>query len=73
MVWAAINCEHLFGPYFYDGPISDPDYLAILENLFIPQLQILGMESNVWFQQNEAPAHLAITVREYLNEVFPSS
>ena len=30
------------------------------------------IESNVWFQQDGAPAHFAITVWKYLNEVFSS-
>ena len=43
----------------------------MLENWFI-QLQSLGIERHVWFQQDGAPAHFAMTVREYLYEGFPS-
>ena len=64
--------EHLFGPYFFDAPANHLNYLAMLESWFIPQLQSLGIESNVWYQQYGAPAHFEIIVREYLNEVFSS-
>ena len=48
----AINSKHQFGPYFFDGPVNHLNYLAMLENWFQPQLQSLGIESIVWFQQN---------------------
>ena len=47
MVWGAMNSEHLFGPYTFDGPVNHLNYLAMLENWFVPQLQSLGIESNV--------------------------
>ena len=72
MVWGAMNNKHLFGPYFFDGSVNHLNLLAMLENWFIPQLQSLGIESNVWFQQDGAPAHFAIPVWEYLSETFPS-
>ena len=73
MVWGATNSENLFGPYFFDGSVNHLNTLAMLDNFFISQLQSLEIESNVWLQTNGAPAHFAITVSEYLNEVFPSS
>ena len=66
-----MKSEHLFGPYFFDGPVNHLNYLAMLENCFISQLQSLGIESNVWLQQDRVPAHFAITVKEYL-KVFSS-
>ena len=65
-----MNSEHLFGPYFFDGPVNHLNYSAVLENWFIPQLQSLGIESNVWFQKDWAPAHSAITVRDNSNSSF---
>ena len=73
LVWEVMNSEHQFGPYFFDGPVNALNYLAMLENWFIPQQQSLGSESNVWFQQDGAPAHFATTVKEYLNEVSPDA
>ena len=70
MVCVAMNSEHLFGPYFFDGSVNHLNYSAVLENLFIPQLQSLGIESNVWFRKDGAPAHSAITVRDNPNGSF---
>ena len=41
VVWVAMNSEHLFGPYFCDGPEIHLYCVAMLENWFIPQLQSL--------------------------------
>ena len=72
MVRGAMNNEHLFGPYFFDGPLNHLNYLTMLEKWFIPQLQSLGIEIYIiWFQQDGVPVHFAITVRKYLKEVFP--
>ena len=49
MMWGVTNNQHLFGPYFFDGPVNLLNYLAMLENRYIPQLQSLGIKSNVWF------------------------
>ena len=46
-----MNSKHLLGSYFFDGPVNHFNYLAMIENWFIPQLQSLGFESNAWFQQ----------------------
>ena len=35
MVGATINSEHLFGPYFFHGPVNYPNYLTMLRNCFI--------------------------------------
>ena len=59
IIWRAMNSEHLFGPCFFDGPVNHLNYLHVLENWFIPQLQSLGIESNVWFQQDGTSARFA--------------
>lgn len=70
MIWAAMNSRHLFGPYFFDGTVNQTTYLDMLRTWFVPQLEELGILNGVWFQQDGAPAHYAISVREYLAEVF---
>ena len=47
IAWEAENSDHLFKPYFFDGPVNHLRYLAMLENWFMPQLQSLGIEKNV--------------------------
>ena len=71
MVWGAMYSKHLFGPYLFDGSVNHLNFLTMLENWFI-QLQSLGIESDIWFQQDRMSAYFAITVRECLNKVFPN-
>lgn len=71
MIWAAMSATHLIGPYFFDGAVNQIAYLTMLRDWFIPHLQDRGLLGRIWFQQDGAPAHYAIAVREYLNEVFP--
>ena len=52
MVWGATNSEHLFEPYSFDERINYLDYLAMSKNWTITQMQNLGIDSNVWFQQD---------------------
>ena len=66
IVWVEIISEHLFGPYFFDGPVNHFNYLAMLKYWFFPQLQSHGNESNVWFQKKGTPAHFATTARNIL-------
>ena len=42
----------------------------MLRDWFIPHLQDRGLLGRVWFQQNRAPAHYAIAIREFLNKVL---
>lgn len=71
MIWAAILSNHLKGPHFFDGPVYQHLYLTILKEWFVPQPQRLNADLNIcWFRQDGTPTHYAITVREYLNEIF---
>ncbi|KAG2459586.1 TM163 protein, partial [Polypterus senegalus] len=46
------------------------NYLEMLNGWLIPQLRNQGVLDSGWFQQDGAPAHFEITVRDRLNEVF---
>lgn len=70
MIWAAMSAKHLIGPYFFAGPVNQHTYLSMLREWFIPELERLDVLQDCWFQQDGAPPHYAITVREYLNDVF---
>jgi hypothetical protein len=67
---AAISTKQPFNPYFFKGPVNKETYLSELGNWFVPQLEGSGLLGQVWLQQERAPAHYTITVREFLNEVF---
>lgn len=72
MIWVAMSAKHLIGPYFFDGVVNQHTYLAMLQEFFVPELQRMNLLERSWFQQDGAPPHYAITVRQYLNEVFPN-
>ena len=71
MIWAAMTSQHLLGPYFFEGTVNGPNYLHMLQTWLIPQLEEKGLTERIWLQQDGAPAHYALAVREFLNEHFP--
>lgn len=79
-VWAGFTRGHILGPYFFDGSLNGDMYLDFLRFELIPALAILFPNNenpdlpsfNVWYQQDGAPPHYSLVVREYLNEVFPN-
>ena len=44
----------------------------MLQNYFIPQLEQLNLKDNTVFQQDGAPCHFALRVRQFLNQEFPN-
>lgn len=73
-VWAGIRNGTIIGPFRIDGNLNGPNYLDMLRNTIIPALQQATGENfnNIQFQQDGAPPHWTVPVREYLNEVFPN-
>jgi len=71
MIWAGRTSDYLIGPYFFDGPVNAASYSAVLETWIIPQLRDRGLLDDVWLQHDGATAHLALCVRDVLNEYFP--
>lgn len=79
-VWAGIVRNHIVGPFFIDGNLNGNKYLELLQNNIVPTLTNLypdpanpQVPANViWFQQDGAPPHYQINVRQYLNQIFPN-
>lgn len=71
-VWCGILGDSIIGPYFYDGTLNGRRYLDFLCNNLPPMLEnvSLNIRENLFFQQDGAPAHNAIVVRQYLNDQF---
>lgn len=71
-VWCGLIGGKLLGPYFYDGTLNGRRYLEFLMNELSIMLEDipLATRNNLIFQQDGAPAHNAIVVRNYLNENF---
>lgn len=78
-VWAGIFQDQIVGPYFFDENLTGQMYLDFLQVELIPALaqRYPGDEPDtpaltMWFQQDGAPPHYALAVRQYLNEIFPN-
>lgn len=82
-VWAGILGNQVIGPLFINGNLNGEMYLNMLENTINPliteaienQLDRDGNnfldENELYFQQDGAPPHYVLPVRQWLNNVFP--
>ena len=66
-VWAAISCNGIIGPFFFDEPVTGERYLNMLQTSFFPQVQ---QQRDIRFQQDGAPPHYVHCVREWLDINF---
>uniref|UniRef100_A0A914PQU3 DUF4817 domain-containing protein n=1 Tax=Panagrolaimus davidi TaxID=227884 RepID=A0A914PQU3_9BILA len=71
-VWAAIGSSGIIGPYFFEGNVNGDNYLHMLRNFYLPQVQNRPGFANQVFQQDGAPPHWRLTVRDWLNANFPN-
>ena len=67
-VWAAIHAGGIIGPFFFEGTVTGATYLAMLQSQFWPEFVALPNHHNIFFQQDGAPPHYALAVRQWLNE-----
>lgn len=78
-VWIGIIGRRFLGPYFFEGNLTAARYLDFLQFDLIPALAVLFPNNqnadvphqHIWFQQDGAPPHFAIYVRQYLDATFP--
>ena len=56
--------------FFEESTVNGKSYLAMLQNFFIPQLQMLHLISNTIFQQDRAPCYYALHVWQFLDDTF---
>ena len=68
-MWAGVINNTLIGPFFIDGKLNATKFLQLLGTQIIPQIETLNIE-DPWFQMDGAPAHSAVTITHYLNEMF---
>lgn len=81
--WAGILGDTIIGPLFIDGNLNGDSYLDLLENYIEPlivetvenqqdELGNLNLNENlIHFQQDGAPPHYALCVRQWLNDNYP--
>lgn len=73
--WSGMVGRHTIGPFFIQGNLNGESYLDLLQTHIVPAIQALfpGEEfQKVWFQQDGAPPHYSVIVRNYLNATFPN-
>ena len=69
-VWCGIMCNQIIGSFFFnEASITADVYLNLLIKYMTPQL--IDFQPTIIFQQNGAPPHWGLHVREFLNETFP--
>ncbi|GFW67609.1 uncharacterized protein TNCV_3392801 [Trichonephila clavipes] len=73
-VGAGILGDHLIGPYILPDRLIGPRYLISLEQV-LPELLdsahvTAATRTSMWFQQDGAPAHFSISVRNHLDATF---
>jgi hypothetical protein len=72
MMWAGVTASDVVGPYFFPaGGVTGEVYWELLENWLIPELDARGLRNTITLQQDGAPAHYALQVRETLDREFP--
>jgi hypothetical protein len=69
-VWCGMMKDRIIGPFFFIEPtVTRNIYLDMLEQFAVPQL--LPQQPNVIFQQDGAPPHWSLDVRDFLDRTFP--
>ena len=70
-VWAAFFEGGIIGPIFVDENVTGENYLKLLQTDFWPQIEALGLQERIIFQQDGAPPHWSLSVRQWLNDTLP--
>ena len=68
MVWCGMTSGGLIGPYFFDGSVTGESYLEMLQTYVWPKVR----QRRLYFQQDGAPSHYSLVVREWLDQKFSS-
>jgi len=70
-VWCGVTSEKVYGPFFFEEEtVRAVNYLDMIEQYVVPQLQQDGILDTIIYQQDGAPPHWAIIVRKQLNHIF---
>ena len=67
-VWCELSARGLIGPFFFEGTVTGEGYLEMLHSSILPALRALNENSDVFYQQDRAPAHYYQDVRAFLDE-----
>ena len=70
MVWCGLWKDHVLGPFFFVSTVTGKNYLKMLKDDFIPELNFIGEDRPDYFVQVGAPDDYATAVRQWLDENF---
>lgn len=70
-VWCGISSDGIIGPYFFNNTVTGASYLKMLQDWFWPQ--VADRADHIYFQQDGAPPHYSVAVREWLDNHFPEA
>ncbi|XP_026681439.1 uncharacterized protein LOC103512048 [Diaphorina citri] len=70
-VWAGIIGDTLLGPFFLPPILNGDNYLDFLREHLMDMIPLEYRQRGVLFMHDGAPAHYRITVRQFLDEMFP--
>ena len=70
--WSGIVGDHIIGPYFFEGRLTEQVYAIFLQNV-LPQLMEdvpWHVRMNMWMLHDGVPPHYALYSRQMMNEIF---
>ena len=71
VVWCGLWARGLIGPFFFDGTVNGENYLGMLKDWLLPQIQGECIFDRMIFMQDGAPPHFSKDVRAWLHNTFP--
>jgi hypothetical protein len=70
-IWCGMYSGGIIGPYIFPDTCDGAAYLDMLENTIYPILVQEGIADTIIWQQDGAPAHWSLEVRQWLSIKFP--
>lgn len=71
-VWVGMFGNNIIGPFFINGTLNAQKYLNMLQDQICPAIRAVAEDfGSVIYQHDGAPAHNAMPIRNFLNEMFP--
>ena len=66
-----MSSDCIIGPYFFEENVNSQNYLKMLKEFFWPQIQNIRRCKKFYFQQDGAPSHFGLNVRNWLDSKPP--
>jgi hypothetical protein len=70
LIWCAISCDEVYGPYFFEGSVNQHKYLHMLKHFFWKGHCRARNHQKYYFLQDGATPHTARIVQKYLGQKF---